>query len=236
MPVKPVAKKVIKKEPTVKAEAVVAPKKTTGLSIPVYSLLGKEAGTLELPKEIFGKVVNKSLLAQALKVYTTNQKNLTASTKTRGQVKGSTAKIFRQKGTGRARHGAITAPIFVGGGIVFGPRLRNVRLELPQKMKKAALYSALSAKVLESEILGLSGLEKATGKTKEMVSLKDGLKLKSTLIITGEKVDNVVRSVRNIKGFDVMPVSQLNAYDVLRHQNVLIGKEAIDLLIKGATK
>ena len=120
-----------------------AKSRTTALSVPVYSLLGRAAGTMILPKEIFGKVVNKKLLAQAVRVYMTNQKNMTASTKTRGEVRGSTAKIQRQKGTGKARHGSIRAPIFVGGGVVFGPRTRQVRLELPQKMRKAALLSAL---------------------------------------------------------------------------------------------
>src|SRR3989344_1873864 len=101
---------------------------------------------MALPKEIFGQEVNTKLLAQAMRVYMTNLKKFTASTKTRGEVRGSTAKIYRQKGTGRARHGAITAPIFVGGGIVFGPKPRKVVLDLPKKMKKAALLAALSDK------------------------------------------------------------------------------------------
>src|SRR5258708_681779 len=90
--------------------------RTTNLSIPVYSLAGKQSGEMTLPKEIFGSNINKPLLAQAVRVYTTNQKNLLASTKTRGEIKASKAKIYRQKGTGKARHGAISAPIFVGGG------------------------------------------------------------------------------------------------------------------------
>lgn len=202
-----------------------------GMSVPVYSLTGRATGTLVLPKEIFGVKVSKSLLSQAMRVYMTNQKNLTASTKTRGQVRGSTAKVWRQKGTGRARHGARTAPIFVGGGITFGPRLRNVRLDLPQKMKKAALLNSLSSKALDKQVIGLTGLEKATGKTKELFDLmKKVTALKSALIVTPEKIDKVVRAVRNIKGVDVLPVSQLNAFDVLRHQNLLLTKEAVEKL------
>src|SRR3989344_3133463 len=128
-------------------------KKNDKMTVPVYSLVGKETGTLKLPKEIFGVKVNKQLLAQALRVYMTNQKNMTASTKTRGEIKMTTAKWFKQKGTGRARHGAKSAPIFVGGGVAFGPRPRNVRLALPQKMKKAALLSAISVKTEDLDVL-----------------------------------------------------------------------------------
>src|SRR3990167_76820 len=109
----------------------------------------------------------------------TNQKNLTASTKTRGEVRGSTRKVYKQKGTGGARHGAIRAPIYVGGGIVFGPRPRKVRLALPRSMKKAALASALSAKMVDQGVLGLEGIGKATGKTKEIVKLLGKLNIKS---------------------------------------------------------
>lgn len=222
--------------------SIVKPKKTERktkdekrlpiLSVPVYSLAGRAAGTLSLPKEIFGQKVNKKLLSQAMRVYITNQKNLNASTKTRGEVEGSTAKIYRQKGTGRARHGAIRAPIFVGGGIVFGPKPRKVRLELPQRMKKAALLSAFSAKTADKQVMGLSGLEKASGKTKEMVELLKKLKAKSALIVTGEKQDNVVRAVRNIPRVDILPVNLINAYEVVKHSLLLITKEAVEKLSK----
>lgn len=208
----------------------------TSLSVPVYSLAGRSSGTLILPKEIFGQEVNQKLLTQALRVYMTNQKNLTASTKTRGEVRGSTAKIYRQKGTGRARHGAIRAPIFVGGGIVFGPKPRKVRLTLPKKMRKAALKSALSSKAIDKNIVGLKGVEKASGKTKEIIQLLNkivgkGEKLNSALIIMGEKTDNVVRAVRNIPGVDAVPANSVNAYEVLRHDMLMLTKDAIEKLI-----
>ena len=217
------------------AEKKAAPR-SSGLSVPVYSLVGRVSGTLTLPKEIFGQKVNKKLLSQAMRVYITNQKSLNAFTKTRGEVEGSTAKIYRQKGTGRARHGAVRAPIFVGGGITFGPKPRKVRLELPQKMRKAALLSAFSAKTADKQLMGLSGLEKASGKTKEMVKLLDKVVGKgkniSSLIVTGEKQDNVVRAVRNIPGTDVLPVNLINAYEVLKHELLLITKEAVEKLGK----
>ena len=218
----------VKKEITKKSIIKPVAKKLAGLSVPVYSLAGKEMGSCVLPKELFGAEVNKKLLAQAVRVYMTNQKNLTASTKTRGEVRGSTRKVYKQKGTGGARHGAIRAPIYVGGGIVFGPRPRKVRLALPRSMKKAALASALSAKMVDQGVLGLEGIGKATGKTKEIVKLLGKLNIKSTLIVTAGKTDNIIRAVRNIMGVDVLPANQINAYEVLRHNKLIITKETID--------
>lgn len=219
----------VKKTITKKVATV---KKSSGLSVPVYSLTGRTSGNLSLPKEIFGQEVNQKLLSQALRVYTTNQKNMNASTKSRGEVRGSTAKIWRQKGTGRARHGARTAPIFVGGGIAFGPRPRNVRLELPKKMKKAALISALSDKAKDKNVFGLVGVEKASGKTKEMAKLIEKLGGRSLLIVTGDKMDKVVRGVKNIPGTNVLPASLINAYEVLKHQKLMITKGALEKISK----
>ncbi|MBU1000559.1 50S ribosomal protein L4 [Patescibacteria group bacterium] len=207
------------------------------LSVPVYSLTGRISGTLLLPKEIFGVNVNKTLLSQAVRVYLTNQKTLLGSTKTRGEVAGSTAKIYRQKGTGRARHGAIRAPIFVGGGIVFGPKPRKVRLSLPKKMKKAALLSALSAKAADKSIVGITGIEKASGKTKELFKVLnkitgDSKGSKSALIVITGKADNVVRAVRNIPGISVLSVNLINAYEVLKHDLLILKKEAVQELSK----
>ncbi len=217
-------------------------KKLSAFSIPVYSITGKETGPLALPKEIFGTKVNKNLLSQAIRVYMTNQKDFTANTKTRGEVEGSTVKIYRQKGTGRARHGAIRAPIFVGGGIVFGPQPRNVRLNMPTRMKKVALFSALSSKLADKNIVGLSGIEKASGKTKEMFKLisiitqtqfSDKKKKRiSALIVTAPKTDNVVlRGSRNIPGVTILPANLLNAYEILKHEMLLITKEAVETFL-----
>ena len=212
-------------------EKKVATKKTV-LSVPVYSLKGKTSGTLSLPKEIFGTKVNEKLLAQAIRVYSTNRKFKLGSTKGRGDVEGSTAKIFRQKGTGRARHGAIRAPIFVGGGIAFGPTPRKTRLTLPKNMKNAALISALSAKAASNQIAGFTGLEKATGKTKEMFeALKKVNNGKTALIVTGQKQDNIVRSTRNIPGVNSLSVNLINAYEVLKYETLLITKDALDKLV-----
>lgn len=237
-----VKKETVKKSTAKKAAVLPAggPRKQASLSVSVYSLAGKEDGTLVLPKEIFGQKVNNKLLAQAVRVYLTNQKIQPGFTKTRGEVEGSTAKIYRQKGTGRARHGSIRAPIFVGGGIVFGPKPRKTRLDLPQKMKKAALVSALSAKTADKQIIGLSDLEKATGKTKEMASLVNKLlavsysplAAKSLLIVTDGSQHNMVRAVRNMPRVNVLPANLINAYEILRHELLLITKEAIEKIAK----
>lgn len=209
-------------------------KKVDKWSIPVYSLTGTAAGTLPLPKEIFGKEVNKKLLSQALRVYMTNQSFLQGYTKGRGEVEGSTAKIYRQKGTGRARHGAIRAPIFVGGGITFGPKPRKIRLELPQKMKKAALISAFSSKMADKSLIALSGTLKASGKTKEMVKLMEKLlmlkKAKSALIVTDGKAEKLVKAVRNIPGVTAVSFDLINAFEVLRHDLLFLTKEAVEKL------
>src|SRR3989344_6745654 len=204
--------------------------KVSGMNVPVYSIVGTSSVTLALPKEFFGAKVNKALLTQALRVYISNQKTHPGSTKTRGEIKGSTAKIYRQKGTGRARHGAITAPIFVGGGIVFGPKPREVRLDLPLRMKKAALISALSAKAKDQSVVGVAGLEKISGKTKEVVGLLKKLSVKSALIVTPVKQNNVVLAGINIKGVEVMSSDLVNAYQVLSYDKLLLSKESLERL------
>src|SRR6185437_7247197 len=136
----------------VKAEVAVSvsqkeKSKVAPVSVDVVGIDGKVTGKIALPGEIFGEKLNKALLAQAVRVYLANQRQGNASTKTRGEVDGSTRKIYRQKGTGRARHGSVRAPIFVHGGIAHGPKPRDFSLTMPQKMKQKALFSALSTKL-----------------------------------------------------------------------------------------
>lgn len=209
--------------------------KLSGLSAPVYSLLGAKSSTsISLPKEIFGVEVNQDLLSQAMRVYLNNQKAHNAHTKTRAEVSMTGAKWFRQKGTGRARHGAKSAPIFVGGGVALGPKNRRIRLELPAKMRQAALKSALSLRVKEGELLGLSGLDKSTGKTKEMANLVDKL-TKSSVLLIGEG-EQAKRAVRNLPKMEMKSPEILSVLDVVKYKTVLLTKEAVEKLesrIKG---
>ncbi|MEK7551422.1 MAG: 50S ribosomal protein L4 [Patescibacteria group bacterium] len=232
---KPVVKKTAVK--VVKKEVLKELPKETGLKLSVYNTLGKSTETLTLPKEIFGVEINKNLMTQAVRVYLANQRRGTVKTKSRGEVNISTRKIYRQKGTGRARHGAASAPIFVGGGVAFGPRQRDYSMKLSQKMKQRALFSSLTSKVKDGEIMLVSGLAKLEPKTKNMVSLLQKLQLKGkkngVLLVTPRPTkdfDSVVKATRNIEGVSVTASNLLNTYEVLRARKILLMKESVDAL------
>jgi large subunit ribosomal protein L4 len=215
-------------------KAVIA--KETGLKQSVYDLKGKVSESINLPEAIFGVKVNKTLMTQAVRVYLANQRRGTLSTKSRGEVKISTRKIYRQKGTGRARHGAASAPIFVGGGIAFGPKPRDFSLKLNQNMKRVALFSALTAKLKDGEIKVITGLEKLEPKTAKMADVLENLALngkKSQVLIimpSGNEFKNVIKAGRNIKGVTVNSANLINTYEVLANKNILFMKSAIDSL------
>lgn len=211
-------------------------KKSSKLTTEVFDLEGKVVEKISLPEEIFGVKINKVLIAQAVRVYRANQRLGTASTKTRGEVEGSSRKIYRQKGTGRARHGSIRAPIFVHGGVVFGPRPHDYGLRLSQKMKKSALFSAFSAKFNSGEIKVLQGIEKIEPKTKTFLGIigKLGLndKKKKILVIAPSEIENLKRAGRNIEGVTLTAVKRLNTHDILNNHQLLIAKEAIEEIKK----
>ena len=210
--------------------------KQTGLSVGVLSVDGKSAGQLSLPNEIFGVEINKNLLSQAIRVYQTNLQAHHAHTKTRGEVSLTTAKWFRQKGTGRARHGAKSAPIFVGGGVAMGPRRRKVMLDLPDRMKKAALISALSLRLKEGQINGITGLEKATGKTKEMVELLGKMEKRSVLFVADGDLSAAGRATKNIRGIGFGTAASINVYQVISYQSLVLTKEAVEKLTERLIK
>jgi large subunit ribosomal protein L4 len=227
-------KEVAEKKATIKAvKKDVLENKTTGtLSIGVVDLTGKSAGSVTLPLDIFGAKVNPILMAQAVRVYLANQRQGTARTQTRGDVTASKRKIYRQKGTGRARHGALSAPLFVGGGTTFGPKPRDYSLKMPTKMKRASLFSALTQKFVNKEILVLdaAGIE---GKTKQIVETLKVLNLlnkkgkgNKVLFVT-ENSEVVKKAIRNVEGVDATSVSTLSTYTVLNHKNILFVKDAI---------
>lgn len=232
------AQKTIKtasKKAVVKAKVVKEPVKESGLKLSVFDTKGKVVESFSLPKEIFGVVVNNQLIAQAVRVYLANQRRGTVKTKSRGEVNISTRKIYKQKGTGRARHGAASAPIFVGGGIAFGPRPRDYSLKLSKKMKKLALFCALSAKLKSSEIKLIQGLEKIEPKTKNMVDIINNLSLneknKKILLVTpkpGKDYENVVKASRNIEGVRVTSANLLTTYEILANKRILFMKNSIE--------
>lgn len=235
--VKPVvAKKPVVTE-TVKQELPVAQQKTekkyASVSVDVYGVDGKVTGKVSLPGEMFGEKINKTILAQAVRVYLANQRQGNAHTKTRGEVEGSTAKIYRQKGTGRARHGSKRAPIFVKGGIAQGPRVHDFGLTLPQKMKRKALFVALSAKVNDKAVTVIDGLLSIKPKTKVFTTMLTSLdiggnKQKLLVVTAGADVSVVLRAGRNIQGVSFIPSRQLNTYAVLRATRLVMMKESLD--------
>ncbi|MDP3998818.1 MAG: 50S ribosomal protein L4 [bacterium] len=205
----------------------------------VFDTDGKVVEKMDLPERIFAAKVNEKLMAQAVRVYLANQRQGTQKTKTRGEVRKSTAKIWRQKGTGRARHGARSAPIFVGGGVAHGPRPRDFSLKIPQKMRRAALFASLSHKFQEKEIVVLKGLEEIQPKTKEFVGVLKKLesildrtskKKLNLLVVLPGKIENLQRAARNVEGVTLSPAAGLNTYSVLNHRKLLFLKTAFPVL------
>ena len=215
------------------------PSPSAPVSISVLSIDGSPKGKMQLPTAVFHAKVNLPLVAQAVRVYLSNQRAGSASTKTRGDVEGSSRKIYRQKGTGRARHGGVRAPIFVGGGITFGPKPRDYHLDMPQKMKRAALFSALTTTYQEGRLMVVDGLGSFT-KTKQMAAALGAIKVHgSTLLVIPAftlegQAGQVFRTARNISGLDTLSVQSLHAYPVSVHQTVVFMKEAVEQLSKGA--
>lgn len=220
------------KKVTKKAVQKTRPHKVSRSSIEVIDTKGKVVGHFVLPKEMRETKVSQQLLAQAMRVYLANQRQGTASTKTRGEVAYSTRKIYKQKGTGRARHGSIKAPIFVGGGIVFGPRPRDFSLKLPVKMKKRALLGALSHKAAEGKIKVVEGLTKIKPKTRTVVTMLEAFnqKERSTLIAVAADAQRVIVAARNIPYVTVIPARQLTAYDAMTNEYILFAREALGVL------
>ena len=195
----------------------------------LYNMAGSQIGDIELSENVFGQEVNKSVLHQVIVNYLANQRQGTQSTKTRSEVRGGGIKPWRQKGTGRARQGSIRAPQWIKGGIALGPKPRDYSYTLNKKVKRLAMKSALSAKVLENEIIVLDELAINEIKTKEVVTLLKNLGVEGkALIVTADKDNNVVLSSRNIEGVSTSFVGTLNVYEILNNSQLIIAKNAIE--------
>lgn len=179
-----------------------------------------------LPKEIFGLEAKPELLAQAVRVFLANHHQGTQSALTRSEVNRTRKKLYKQKGTGGARHGDRKAPIFVGGGVSFAPKPRDFSLKLPEKMKKLALHTALSLQAKEKKVSIVSAMIKLSGKTSELAKFLAKDK-GSILIITDLFRPNVYRAAKNIESVTVLPMNQVNTYEVLKANQILIMEEAI---------
>ena len=197
------------------------------MRLPVHNMAGEVVGEADLSDEVFGITPNAALMHQAMIIYMGNQRKGTAATKTRGMVSGGGQKPWRQKGTGHARQGSRRAPHWKGGGVTFGPHPRSYRRELPRKMRRLALRSALSVKALEQSLLLLDQLSLPEPRTKDIINMLNGLYIdRSTLIVLPEPDQVVSKSAHNLPEVRALPVQSLNSLEVMRHHFVVMPLDA----------
>ena len=197
-------------------------------NVAVLNMAGAQVGTIELNDAIFGTEANEHVMHLAVVQYLANQRQGTQSTKTRAEVRGGGRKPYRQKGTGRARQGSIRSPQWVGGGVVFAPKPRDYSFKLNKKVKRLALQSALSTKVAEGKIIVLDELTLSEVKTKEMVKVLGNIKCDNALIVMDGSNENVMLSARNIPTVKTASVNTINVYDLLKYNNLVVTKEAVE--------
>lgn len=194
----------------------------------ILNIKGENVGELELNETIFATKVSEHAVYEVIKNQLANKRQGTQSAKTRAEVRGGGRKPFRQKGTGRARQGSIRAPHYTGGGVVFAPKPRDYSYRVPKKLRRKALYSVLTSKVVDGELIVLDDLKLANNKTKEAAAVLNAVDAgKKAYVVTAENDTNVYRSFRNIEGVDVASASLINVYDLVRHNKLVITKDAI---------
>jgi large subunit ribosomal protein L4 len=199
--------------------------------VAVYNMLGAQVGEIELNDDVFGIEPNKAVMYDFIKMQLANKRQGTSSTKTRTEVRGGGKKPWRQKGTGRARAGSSRNPVWRGGGIAFGPKPRDYSYKLPQKVRRLALKSALSSKAMDNKIVVVDEFNFDQPKTKIMIQALEALKVgKKTLLVTADGNVNVVKSARNIEGVKPMRADFINVYDILKHDTLLITKDAVAMV------
>jgi len=196
--------------------------------VALYNITGAQVGELELADAIFGIQPNESVLHDAVLMQQASERRGTHKTKGRSEVSGGGRKPWKQKGTGRARQGSIRSPQWVGGGTVFGPTPRSYAYKLPKKVRRLALKSALSSKVIDAQMIVLDELNVNQPKTKEMVGILNNLKAdRKVLIVSREYNETVALSARNIPGVKFVSVEGMNVLDILRHDHLIMTKEAV---------
>jgi len=188
----------------------------------VKNIKGKKVTTIDLVDSIFNVPVKSSVLHQVVNMQLANRRAASASVKHRGEVQGSTRKLYRQKGTGRARRGDIKSPLLRGGGVVFGPDGRTYAFKVPKKIRKLALKMALSSKLQTDELIVLDKFDLPQIKTRDFVNILGSLKLSNALIVTEEKNENLVLSSRNVPDIKVLQGEGLNVYDILKYKTLIL--------------
>ncbi|MFH0941635.1 MAG: 50S ribosomal protein L4 [Chloroflexota bacterium] len=198
------------------------------MEVPVYNLSGEVVKNIDISDDVFAVPFNEAVVHQAMVRQQANERQGTASAKTRSEVSGSTRKLFRQKHTGNARAGSIKSPLRRGGGIVFAPKPRDYRQAMPKKMRRLALRCLLSAKARDGDLKVLESLALETSKTRDILGILSTLGVGTSAIIATSGVEeNLVKSARNIPGIKTMPVHILNTLDMLKYRELLITEEAL---------
>jgi large subunit ribosomal protein L4 len=197
----------------------------------ITTLDAKKAGTVDLPDHVFGLEPRPDILARMVRYQLAKRRSGSTHVKDRSEINATTAKMYRQKGTGRARHGSKKAPIFKGGGKAFGPKPRDFAIDLPKKVRALALKHALSSKAKSEALVVIDTCELKDGKTKELKSRFAKLGFGSVLIIDGAGVQEAfARAARNLPSVDVLPVAGINVYDILRHDKLVLTTAAVEAL------
>jgi len=197
--------------------------------VKVLSMAGKEVGKMDLSDKIFGAEVNTAVLHAAVVAYLSNQRQGTQSTLTRTEVSGGGKKPWRQKGTGRARQGSTRAPQWTHGGVALGPKPRLYKVKLNKKVKRVAMFSALSSKVQENELIVIDKIEASEYKTKTMVKMLEDVKAgKKALVVLPDTDSKAINSLRNIEGVKVTQWNTLNVYDILNCDSLVASQDAVN--------
>jgi large subunit ribosomal protein L4 len=198
------------------------------MQAPVYNLAGEVVANIEISDKVFGVPFNESLVHQSVLRQQANARQGNASTKTRGNVSGSTRKLYKQKGTGSARAGSIKSPLRRGGGVVFGPHPRDYHQAMPKSMRRLALRCVLSAKLEDGELKILESLKLDEIKTQKIAAILDAMKVDNTTLVVTDSGDvNLVKSARNLPGVKTLPANLLNVVDIISHQTLLMEVDAV---------
>lgn len=194
----------------------------------LYDQNGSEVGDIEMEDRIFGIEPNEHVLYEAVVMQQASQRQGTHATKNRSAVSGGGRKPWRQKGTGRARHGSIRSPIWVGGGVVFGPTPRSYRYKLPKKVRRLALKSALSLKVKEGDVIVIDQLSLEKPRTKDIIQCLNSLSVEEkALVVTADFNETVYLSARNIQGVTVVTAEGVSVLHILSHNKLIMTKDAV---------
>ncbi len=196
-------------------------------TVGLFNKEGQKVGDVQLSENVFGVEINQDAVHQVVVALLANKRQGNQSALTRAEVSGGGIKPWRQKGTGRARQGSTRSPQWIHGGVVFAPKPREYRVSVPKSMRRVALMSALTSKVVENEIIVLDNLDFAVPKTKEVVKMLKALDVKKALIVVAESNENAYKSARNIEGIEIIPVNNINVYDILKYEKFVITKEAV---------